>query len=61
MQREVSMRRGIGGTLQKAFGGVRAVGLGIPTRYAGTLHETVSFSDIKNTADILSAMLNRNC
>ncbi|MDD6308131.1 MAG: hypothetical protein PUB07_02070 [Clostridia bacterium] len=55
--REVSMRRGIGGTVQKAFGGIKSVGIGIPTRYADTLGEMVDMKDIENTKNLLLACL----
>ncbi len=55
--REVSLRRGVGGSVQKAFGGIKSVGLGIPTRHIGTMGETVDLKDIENTANILSYLL----
>lgn len=55
--REVSTRRGIGGTVQKAYGGIAALGLGIPTRYAGLANEAVSLRDIQNTASLLAHLL----
>ncbi len=56
--REVSTLRGVGGFVQKAYGGIESVGLGIPVRYYGHGNEMVSLSDIKNTADILTNYLN---
>lgn len=55
--REVSTRSGIGGILQKAYGGIVSAGLGIPVRYLGSACEVVSLSDIQNTKDILAYML----
>ncbi len=55
--REVSTRRGVGGTVQKAYGGIESVGIGVPVRCCGCANEAVSLSDIKNTADILSYLL----
>ncbi len=55
--REVSTRRGIGGTVQKAYGGIAALGLGIPTRYTGLANEAVSLRDIQNTASLLAHLL----
>ncbi len=55
--REVSTLAGIGGIAQKAFGGIESAGVGIPVRYLGTPTELVSFSDIENTAHLLSYML----
>lgn len=55
--KEVSETRGIGGVVQKAYGGIKSVGIGIPTRNLGTAGEVVSLSDIKNTADILTYLL----
>lgn len=55
--REVSTLRGIGGAVQKAYGGIQSVGIGIPTRNVGSGGEVVSLSDIQNTADILTYLL----
>ena len=55
--REVSTRTGIGGTAQKAFGGIESAGVGIPIRYLGTPSELVSLPDIENTAHLLAHML----
>ncbi len=55
--REVSTRRGIGGVVQKAYGGIAGAGIGIPTRCCGRANEAVSLSDIKNTAALLSYLL----
>ncbi|MBE7024947.1 MAG: hypothetical protein E7408_02695 [Ruminococcaceae bacterium] len=55
--REVSLRRGVGGTVQKAYGGIKSVGLGIPTRYCGCGNEAVSLSDIQNTSALLAYIL----
>lgn len=55
--REVSTRRGIGGTVQKAYGGIESAGLGLPARCCGCANEAVSLSDVKNTADILAYLL----
>lgn len=55
--REVSALRGIGGTLQKAYGGMESAGIGIPVRCFSAANEVVSLSDIENTAALLSYML----
>lgn len=55
--REVSTRRGVGGTVQKAYGGIESAGIGIPTRYCGCGNEVVSLSDIQNTAELLAYIL----
>ncbi len=55
--REVSTLRGIGGTVQKAYGGIESTGLGIPVRYHGTGNEMVSLADIENTADLIVQFL----
>lgn len=55
--REVSTRRGTGGMVQKAYGGIASVGIGIPTRYCDSANEAVSLSDIENTAALLAHLL----
>ncbi len=55
--KEVSTLRGVGGAVQKAYGGIESAGIGIPTRYNGCANEMVSLADIKNTADILAYMV----
>lgn len=55
--REVSTLAGIGGTAQKAFGGMESAGAGVPVRYLGTPTELVSLQDIENTAHLLAHML----
>ncbi len=55
--KEVSTLQGVGGTVQKAYGGIKSAGIGIPVRYKGCANEAVSLCDIKNTADILSYIL----
>lgn len=55
--REISSHRGIGGTLQKAYGGMESAAVGIPVRCFGAPCEIVSLKDIENTAALLSYML----
>ncbi|MBQ7037402.1 MAG: hypothetical protein IJN74_07980 [Clostridia bacterium] len=55
--REVSILRGTGGDVQKAYGGIESVSIGIPTRYLGHANEMVALSDIENTAELLKYYL----
>ncbi len=55
--REVSTLRGVGGYVQKAYGGIESVGLGIPVRYKGAACEMVSISDIDAAIKVLQFAL----
>ena len=46
IQKEISQRKNAGGALQKSFTGLKALSIGLPTRYTGRICETVSKSDI---------------
>ena len=55
--REVSTLLGVGGGVQKAYGGTESVSCGIPARYLGCANEMVSLSDIENTANLIEYYL----
>lgn len=58
IQKEVSEEKSFAGVLQKERSGLRAVSLGIPTRYCDEICETVNINDIKTTANIITKYLN---
>lgn len=57
-QKEVAQNTGIAAVVQKAYGGIWAGSLGIPTRYSGGLYEVVCTGDIENLTEIIKNCLN---
>lgn len=58
VQREVSEDRGIGEALQTAYKPLRCAGISIPTRYKGSLTESVCMSDIQSLTEAIVRILN---
>lgn len=56
LQREVTDKNGIGGTVQKAFGGIQSVGIGIPVR-TQDLYESVSIKDAEAVLELIIKLL----